>query len=181
MGNFRAFREKMLEVGLSESAILAFQRNYNALCDEATGYILEKDISPVPDLVNFESITSESETCSPELLSQTVVIKLNGGLGTSMGLQKAKSLLEVRDGVTFLDVIAQQMTSLRERTGADVKFLLMNSFSTSDDSIEHLSKYEELGKREDIEFIQNQVLKICLLYTSPSPRDGATSRMPSSA
>ena len=27
----------------------------------------------------------------------------------------------------------------------------------------------------------NQHKKVCLLYTSPSPRDGATSRMPSSA
>jgi UDP-N-acetylglucosamine pyrophosphorylase len=31
-----------------------------------------------------------------KLLSQTAVLKLNGGLGTSMGLEKAKSLLEVR-------------------------------------------------------------------------------------
>ena len=28
---------------------------------------------------------------------------------------------------------------------------------------------------------EKQLFNICLLYTSPSPRDGATSRMPSSA
>ena len=28
---------------------------------------------------------------------------------------------------------------------------------------------------------ENDLLKICLLYTSPSPRDGLLSRMPSSA
>jgi hypothetical protein len=43
------------------------------------------------------------------LLSATAVLKLNGGLGTSMGLEKAKSLLEVKDGKTFLDLIAEQV------------------------------------------------------------------------
>lgn len=44
-----------------------------------------------------------------DLLDQTAVIKLNGGLGTSMGLEKAKSLLVVKDGKTFLDLIAEQV------------------------------------------------------------------------
>jgi hypothetical protein len=46
---------------------------------------------------------------SQKLLSSTAVLKLNGGLGTSMGLEKAKSLLEVKDGKTFLDLIAEQV------------------------------------------------------------------------
>lgn len=50
-----------------------------------------------------------------EALEQAIVIKLNGGLGTSMGMTRAKSLLEVRDGLSFLDVIARQVLSLRER------------------------------------------------------------------
>ena len=41
------------------------------------------------------------------------------------------------------------------------------------------------GKTSDVRMAQYEsearVPKICLLYTSPSPRDGATSRMPSSA
>lgn len=36
-----------------------------------------------------------------KLLSQTAVLKLNGGLGTSMGLEKAKSLLEVSEHSHF--------------------------------------------------------------------------------
>lgn len=45
-------------------------------------------------------------------MSATAVLKLNGGLGTSMGLEKAKSLLEVKDGKTFLDLIAEQVSGL---------------------------------------------------------------------
>ncbi len=54
------------------------------------------------------------------LLAKTAVLKLNGGLGTSMGLEKAKSLLEVKDGKTFLDLIAEQIKYTRQQIGAKV-------------------------------------------------------------
>lgn len=60
------------------------------------------------------------------LLAKTAVLKLNGGLGTSMGLAKAKSLLEVKDGKTFLDLIADQIEYTRSQTGSKVRFVLMN-------------------------------------------------------
>ena len=47
-------------------------------------------------------------------LERVVVLKLNGGLGTSMGMTRAKSLLEVKDGQTFLDVIVRQVLHLRD-------------------------------------------------------------------
>ena len=37
------------------------------------------------------------------------------------------------------------------------------------------------GRKRTAESIQKRLDKICLLYTSPSPRDGLLSRMPSSA
>lgn len=55
------------------------------------------------------------------LLAKTAVLKLNGGLGTSMGLEKAKSLLEVKDGHTFLDLIAEQIKYTRTTAGAKVR------------------------------------------------------------
>ena len=32
-----------------------------------------------------------------------------------------------------------------------------------------------------LRYLDNEILCVCLLYTSPSPRDGLLSRMPSSA
>ena len=61
--------------------------------------------------------------CSQKLLSQTAVLKLNGGLGTSMGLEKAKSLLEVKDGKTFLDLIAEQIKYTRKQFGSKARTL----------------------------------------------------------
>jgi UDP-N-acetylglucosamine pyrophosphorylase len=126
----------------------------------------EEAIAPVEGLPRAGGGGGEFD---PELLAQTVVIKLNGGLGTSMGLQKAKSLLEVKDGATFLDLIVRQILVLRERTGAQVKFLLMNSFSTSEDTLAHLSKYAEEGmaSAEEVEMMQNQVPKVDTASLAP--------------
>lgn len=63
------------------------------------------------------------------LLEKTAVLKLNGGLGTSMGLEKAKSLLPVKDGKTFLDLIAEQVVYTREKFGSKVRFILMNRYA----------------------------------------------------
>lgn len=45
-------------------------------------------------------------------LMETVVLKLNGGLGTSMGLDKAKSLLPVKGDDSFLDLTAKQVSTV---------------------------------------------------------------------
>ena len=65
------------------------------------------------------------------LLGKTVMLKLNGGLGTGMGLEKAKSLLPLKGDDTFLDFIAKQVAHMRQTTGVDLAFMLMNSFATS--------------------------------------------------
>ncbi len=147
---------------VSEAAILAFERNYQALLRDESGMISEQAIDPCEDLPSFDEVTKGGEGFSPELLAQTVVIKLNGGLGTSMGLQKVKSLLSVKDDTTFLDVIAQQILYLREETGAKVRFLLMNSFASSEDTLDYMSEYadQDLAGAENIELMQNQVPKI---------------------
>merc|ERR1719472_297638 len=67
--------------------------------------IPEATLRAVDSLPAYDALTKES----PELLKSTVMVKLNGGLGTGMGLEKAKSLLELKDGLTFLDFIAKQV------------------------------------------------------------------------
>lgn len=38
-----------------------------------------------------------------------MVVKLNGGLGTSMGCRGPKSVIQVRNDLTFLDLTVQQI------------------------------------------------------------------------
>ena len=120
--------------------------------------IPESTISPVPSLVNAEDFKDAPDT---SLLASTVVLKLNGGLGTGMGLDKAKSLLKVKGDDTFLDLTAKQVIKMREDYGQKVKFMLMNSFSTSADTMEFLtSKYPALAGEEGLEMLQNKVPKL---------------------
>lgn len=160
MADFEGIREKMEQAGVREAAIRAFERSYEKLVSESSGLMGEDSIEPVEELPRVGR--ADEGAFDPELLAQTVVIKLNGGLGTGMGLQKAKSLLEVREGLTFLDIIMKQVLHLREATGARVRFLLMNSFSTSEDTLGHLAEYAEhgLASAEEVELMQNQVPKI---------------------
>ena len=89
------------------------------------------------------------------------MVKLNGGLGTGMGLEKAKSLLPLKTDMTFLDFIAKQVTDMRERFGVPLAFMLMNSFATSEDTLKHLSVYEGLASGGlPLEFVQNKAPKV---------------------
>lgn len=162
MSDFSPFREKMEAASVSEAAIRAFERNYDALLRNESCMITEASISPCKSIPLLEDVTQKDEAFDSDLLKQTVVIKLNGGLGTSMGLQKAKSLLPVKGNTTFLDIIAQQILYLREITGAKVRFLLMNSFSTSEDTLEHMEAYKDngLSGSQNVEMMQNQTPKI---------------------
>lgn len=156
--SFSAVADKMRDAGLSAAAITAFERSFGLLAAKASGLIPEEEIRPADEVPRSEDVASEP--ADEKLLAKAVMLKLNGGLGTGMGLEKAKSLLPVRDGQTFLDLIARQVLSVREKTGADLRFVLMNSFSTSADTLEHLARYPELGKPQDLELLQNKAPKI---------------------
>lgn len=158
MDTFAEFAAKMRQANLSDASIRAFQHSYESLAAGKTGLISERDIQPVTDLPRLEDIPRQSHDGS--LLSQTVVLKLNGGLGTSMGLEKAKSLLRIKDDLVFLDFIARQVLHLREAHQSPLRFLLMNSFSTSADTLAFLKKYPELGAPETLELMQSSVPKI---------------------
>jgi len=160
----------MESAGLSESAIRAFRGSYAALLAGETGMIPEESIQPAQNLPKADALTPPEASRAAELLKQTVLIKLNGGLGTGMGLEKAKSLLPVRGDDTFLDLIARQILRLRTQTGGTVPvFMLMNSFSTSADTAAHLEiRFPQLGGREVWELMQNKVPKVLASTLKPA-------------
>ena len=46
------------------------------------------------------------------MLKKLAVVKLNGGLGTSMGCKGPKSIIPIRNDLTFLDLTVQQVRNL---------------------------------------------------------------------
>ena len=138
-----------------EAAIATFAHYYRQLEAGESGLIGEDEIDPVRDLQDAEALP---EGDAP--LDAAVIIKLNGGLGTSMGMSRAKSLLEVKDGLSFLDMIARQVLSLREATGARLPLVLMNSFHTRDDSLAVLEGCEGLAADVPFDFVQHKEPKL---------------------
>jgi UTP--glucose-1-phosphate uridylyltransferase len=151
----RASVEKMRREGLPEPAIATFEHYYRQLAEGETGMLPESSIEPVDDVVDLDSL---EEGGAP--LDEAVVVKLNGGLGTSMGMTRAKSLIDAKDGMSFLDIIARQVLELRERSGARLPLVLMNSFYTHDDALEALSAHEELAGDMPPDFVQHKEPKL---------------------
>jgi len=147
--------EKMEREGLPEAAIDTFRHYYEQVAEGETGMLPESDIEPVDDVQPLDDLPEGEPP-----LDAAVVIKLNGGLGTSMGMTGPKSLVEVKDGLTFLDIIVRQVLELRERTGARLPLVLMNSFSTRDASLEALGRYDDLEADVPLDFLQNKVPKL---------------------
>jgi UTP--glucose-1-phosphate uridylyltransferase len=151
--------EKMRRAGAGEAAIATFSHNHERLLAGDVGVLPESELEPVEELPSFDRLPQDEEGAA-KAVGTAVVIKLNGGLGTSMGLSRAKSLLEVTDGLSFLDVIARQVLELRRRWSARLPLVLMNSFHTRDDSLATLERYPELAADVPADFVQNKVPKL---------------------
>jgi len=156
---FAPFERKMTAAEVPEIAIRAFRHYYELLRSGRTGTISRDEIEPLDDVPGAGDLSRYRE---PGLaaLDRTVVIKLNGGLGTSMGMRGAKSLLRVKDDLTFLDVIARQVLALRHAHGGRLPLVLMDSFRTRDESLARLTRYPELKGDLPLDFLQNKVPKI---------------------
>ena len=152
-----AAREKMREQGLPQIAIDTFEHYEGLLREGDEGTLPEAELEPLTDVPSADDLPD----ADPSALERVVVLKLNGGLGTSMGMRKAKSLVEVKEGHTFLDVIARQVLHLRARHDAAIPLLLMNSFATRDDTLEALKRYPELEiEGVPLDFVQGKVPKL---------------------
>ncbi len=152
--------DRMRRRGLGPEAITVFEHYFHELEHGAEGTIPEATIEPLGDVRALGEAQVSAEEAR-RALSQTAVIKLNGGLGTGMGMTGAKSALEVKDGLTFLDIIALQVLSLREQYDVELPLVLMNSFRTSDESLRILGKYPDLPVDGlPLEFIQNAEPKL---------------------
>ena len=164
--------EKMRADGVADVALKTFAHYYERLRSGDTGTLPESEIEPVDELPDADELP-EDEPGANEALAQTVVIKLNGGLGTSMGMTGPKSLLEVKDGLTFLDITVHQIRALRERTGARLPLVLMNSFATREESLAALEPFVDLPVGDvPADFVQSKVPKLAAGDLAPARWSG---------
>jgi UTP--glucose-1-phosphate uridylyltransferase len=129
--------DRMRADGAGEAVLAAFARRFAQLQDPQAGLLAGDALDPVDDVPALEEL-DETANASAGILDRLAIIKLNGGLGTSMGLHGPKSLIEVKPGHTFLGVIARQVLALRARHHARVPLVLLDSFSTRARTLEAL-------------------------------------------
>ena len=152
---------KMSDGGAHPVELAAMRRRLAQLADPASGDVPGSVLSPVQDLPRLVELPDVGGEDARRVLDQFAVVKLNGGLGTSMGLTGPKSLLEVKPGHSFLDVIAQQVLSLRAKSGSRLPLLLMNSSSTRPASLAALARYPDLADQPmPLDFLQGREPKL---------------------
>jgi len=149
-----------------------FQKLYTKFM-EGSSSVDWNNIEPLPDqaVINYKQLTKpEDKEEIKNMLNKLIVVKLNGGLGTSMGCVGPKSLIPVRNDLTFLDLTVQQIEDLNKTYDTDVPLVLMNSFNTDEDTQKVLRKYK--GCRVKIyTFVQSRYPRIHKESLMPIARD----------
>ncbi len=155
-----AFVYKMQRAGVPTLMIETFCHYYAQLVAGESGFIHNQEAQPVSALPNFATLTAAHEALGREALDQVVYLKLNGGLGTSMGMQGPKSLLPAKDKLSFLDIIVQQVLHLRTTYQVRLPLLLMNSFSTERETLNALQAAEGFQQESPLSFLQHKEPKV---------------------
>jgi UTP--glucose-1-phosphate uridylyltransferase len=157
--SFEPFERRMRAEGIEQIVIDNFRHYYTALAGGSTGLVPEGAIEPVAELPRLEDM-GQFEEAGRAALAHAAVLKLNGGLGTSMGLERAKSLLTAREGLSFLDVIVRQNLAARKPHGQPIPLIFMNSFNTDEDTLAVLERYPELRGAVPETMLQHKVPKV---------------------
>jgi UTP--glucose-1-phosphate uridylyltransferase len=153
VGNLPAFIDKMQNKGLQQLVIDTFSYYYHKIGAGESGLVHNRDIRSVEphEIEDFSNLTQYAEA-GERALGQSVRIVLNGGLGTTMGLVGPKSLIEAKNGKSFLEII------LKQAEKGEILLALMNSFNTHEDTLNALSTLRPF--QNPLIFLQHKFPKI---------------------
>ena len=165
-----AIRKRMAQKNIHEEVVAEFLHRVKLVSEGFDGKIPWGEIEPLQerDTVRMEELSGSD----PAALKKLVVIKLNGGLGTSMGLSGPKSLLPVRGEKNFLQIMLEQVRRLRERSGHPVPLVFMNSYSTRDGTLAY-PEVRDINGDLPADFLQNMVPRLARESLTPIG-DGAS-------
>lgn len=170
MNTVEKLEQKMLNFHMEEREIALFLKQYQSLSRGERGFIYEKDLTSVPygsipTLQDLESHRKKGQT----LLDKCAIIKLNGGLGTSMGLSGPKSFLPVKGEKRFIDIVVDQVLSLRKETQSEVPLVLMNSAVTNSETKSYIDTVPAIRDQKiPYSFIHNSHPKILVDTLEPA-------------
>lgn len=152
---------------------------------EASNIQWEKVESPTEEVVlpydkivhQWENRIQNDESYVRSLLNKLVVLKLNGGLGTTMGCTGPKSVIPIRGEDTFLDLTIKQIDVLNNKHGVNIPLVLMNSFNTHAETAKLLPKYTKDKNIRVLTFNQKQFPRINANTFLPIPKTADPEKM----
>ena len=153
----KAAEAKMREAGQSEEATRSFASAYERLVGGESAMLPSAELEPAGEVDRLEDLPDAD---AGAVLDRVAVIKLNGGLATSMGLRSPKALVEAREGHSFLDLIIGQTLVLRVRYGVRLPLILMDSQATREETMRALESHPELDVGLRLDFLQSMVPKL---------------------
>jgi UTP--glucose-1-phosphate uridylyltransferase len=160
-----AATDKMRAAGQADEAVRGFASAYERMRSGAATLMPSAELEPAPGVPALDDLP---EADAASALAGVASVKLNGGLATTMGLQRPKSLVEARDGRSFLDIIVGQTLALRRRHGVRLPLVLMNSDVTREPTLAALAGHPDLavdGLAPD--FLQSMIPKLDAASLAP--------------
>ena len=147
----------MRALGQPEDAIRSFRGAYERLVAGESAVLRSAGLEPVEAVATLDELP---EADGAVALEPVAVIKLNGGLGTTMGVRGPKSLVPALGGHSFLDVIIGQTLALRRRFAIRLPLVLMNSEGTREQTLGALARHAELAGDLPPDFLQSMIPKL---------------------
>ena len=161
--SFEPFERRLARDGAPALVRRAFARAYARLAKGERGFVPERALESVGELPHARALTAHDARAGAALLARAQVahIKLNGGLGATMGLAGPKSLLRVKGEWSFLDIFARAHKHLVEQAPApSPPLLLMNSRATREASLAALARHGDFSGVLPADFVQHRVPRI---------------------
>jgi len=163
---FEQFKKKMQDKGVSDLAIKIFEFNFDKFTNKSNSVYLSSEIDPLNEtslvLDRFLIDSDSASDTNHERTKKIVVVKLNGGLGTSMGLTGPKSQLVVKDDFNFIDITVNQIRKFNLENKTNVPLIFMNSFNTNEETEINLNKLEFENENLPHSFNENKSPKISI-------------------
>ena len=155
----KVFEQKMVNIELPQIVIDNFKRYFTKLLEGDAGKIDCHQIDPIESVPLFSDL-NEFQKLGEMNFDKVVMIKLNGGLGTSMGLDGPKSMLPVKNNMNFLDIIVNQKKMLEKRFNHSMPVIFMDSQNTATETIEYLNQNFDIDQKLPMDFLQHRVPKV---------------------
>jgi UTP--glucose-1-phosphate uridylyltransferase len=135
---------KMRRQGIEKGVIEGFIQKVRKAKTQEAFVSMSEVVSPGPTMLlnGRKYLNSQKEPFNDELLKKLVVIKLNGGLSTTMGGRIPKCVLTAKNGLSYLEIVLAQIEALSRKIEIDIPLVLMNSFFT------HASTMEIVNRRK---------------------------------